>query len=166
MRPQSMNYIHTPSIFNLVNNLMNTVMKDKMKQRVNINSFKSYSTWQSCSHGLHDVTVAHTRRGYGVASQGNIQGHSSQRLRRWQLVPCWTYRWVENYQKTNKWKHYYSYNESVITTAHWKNKCEENRDFLIAQTKMKSDESKRPGRPKTSDELFGIEGSFRKLNVD
>lgn len=34
IRPKSMNYIHTPSIFNLVNNLLNTVMKDKMKQRV------------------------------------------------------------------------------------------------------------------------------------
>jgi hypothetical protein len=35
LRPKSMNYIHTPSIFNLINNLINTVMKDnKMKQRV------------------------------------------------------------------------------------------------------------------------------------
>ena len=50
--------------------------------------------------------------------------------------------------------------------AIWKKKCEDRREFLIAQSKMKSDESRRPGRPKTSDELFGIEGSFRKLNVD
>lgn len=55
---------------------------------------------------------------------------------------------------------------NVLRTAYWKKKCEDRRDFLIAQSQIKSDEAKRPGRPKTSDELFGIEGSFRKLNVD
>lgn len=49
---------------------------------------------------------------------------------------------------------------------YWKRKCEDQRDLLIAQSQVKSDETKRPGRPKTSQELFGIEGSFRKLNVD
>ena len=54
----------------------------------------------------------------------------------------------------------------LTTTDYWKKKCEDRRDFLIGQSQMKSDEAKRPGRPKTTDELFGIEGSFRKLNVD
>lgn len=50
---------------------------------------------------------------------------------------------------------------------YWKNKVEANRDLLLREEKTnKADESKRAGRPKTSRELFGIEGSFRKLNVD
>ena len=49
----------------------------------------------------------------------------------------------------------------------WKKKVEENRDILMRDEMInKADESKRVGRPKTSRELFGIEGSFRKLNVD
>jgi hypothetical protein len=33
--------------------------------------------------------------------------------------------------------------------------------------KYRSDEKKRPGgRPKTQEDLFGLEGSFRQLNVD
>ncbi|XP_057368644.1 retinol-binding protein pinta-like [Daphnia carinata] len=118
IRPKSMNYIHTPSIFNLVNNFMNTIMKDKMKQRMRVHGDDMESLYKEVSK---------------------------------EVLP----------------KEYGGDNMSLAElTVYWKKKCEDRRDFLIAQSKMKSDESKRPGRPKTSDELFGIEGSFRKLNVD
>jgi len=51
-------------------------------------------------------------------------------------------------------------------TEYWKKKVEDSRDFLLEREKMKSDEPKRPGRPKTSQDLFGMEGSFRQLNID
>ncbi|EFX74067.1 hypothetical protein DAPPUDRAFT_307513 [Daphnia pulex] len=51
-------------------------------------------------------------------------------------------------------------------TDFWKKKVEDNRDFLLQQQKYLADESKRFGKPKTTEELFGIEGSFRKLAVD
>jgi len=34
------------------------------------------------------------------------------------------------------------------------------------QELFKADESKRPGKPKTHDDLFGLEGSFRQLIID
>lgn len=46
------------------------------------------------------------------------------------------------------------------------NLIESKRDWLKAQTAFKADEAKRPGKPKNYSDIFGMEGSFRQLNVD
>ncbi|XP_046456586.1 retinol-binding protein pinta-like [Daphnia pulex] len=49
----------------------------------------------------------------------------------------------------------------------WKQKVEEQRDSLMeSERNLRVDESRRPGKAKTAQDIFGIEGSFRKLNID
>jgi len=45
-------------------------------------------------------------------------------------------------------------------------KMENYRGWFKEQELLKADESKRPGKPKTHDDLFGLEGSFRQLVID
>ncbi|CAK1603325.1 unnamed protein product [Parnassius mnemosyne] len=51
-------------------------------------------------------------------------------------------------------------------TDYWQAKVESYRNWFLQEETVKSDESKRPDKPKSTSSLFGIEGSFRKLDVD
>ena len=51
-------------------------------------------------------------------------------------------------------------------TRYWKRRVEDNKDALMKLNQYKTDESKRPGKPKLHSDIFGIEGSFRKLDID
>lgn len=48
----------------------------------------------------------------------------------------------------------------------WKEKLAEYTPWFKQQESQKSNESLRPGAPKTSDELFGMDGTFRQLSID
>lgn len=50
--------------------------------------------------------------------------------------------------------------------AEWEQKFLSYRDYFIEDAKYGTDEELRTGKPIDFDNLFGMEGSFRKLNVD
>ncbi|KAF4527164.1 hypothetical protein B566_EDAN007184 [Ephemera danica] len=51
--------------------------------------------------------------------------------------------------------------------ASWRKILEDHRDWFLDQETVKTDDTKRPGKPINYDELFGIVNrNFRKLNID
>jgi hypothetical protein len=53
-----------------------------------------------------------------------------------------------------------------LCAADFKQKVLAFNDYFLEDEKCGVDEKKRPGRAKTQQDLFGMEGSFRQLNVD
>ncbi|XP_004929250.1 alpha-tocopherol transfer protein-like isoform X2 [Bombyx mori] len=49
---------------------------------------------------------------------------------------------------------------------YWRKKVKEYSDWLEEDDQYGTDESKRPGKPKTAEDMFGVEGSFRQLEFD
>ncbi|EFA03995.2 alpha-tocopherol transfer protein [Tribolium castaneum] len=49
---------------------------------------------------------------------------------------------------------------------HWKAKVESYRDWFLEDAKYGTNEKKRAGKPKTSESIYGLDGSFRQLSVD
>ncbi|XP_046386013.1 alpha-tocopherol transfer protein-like [Ischnura elegans] len=48
----------------------------------------------------------------------------------------------------------------------WRKKLESYKDWFLEQENVKADESKRQGKTRSYDDLFGVDGSFRKLTID
>lgn len=48
----------------------------------------------------------------------------------------------------------------------WRLKMAEYAPWFKEQDASKANEALRPGAPKTADDLFGMDGTFRKLSID
>jgi hypothetical protein len=57
-------------------------------------------------------------------------------------------------------------NYVLINLVDTYNNIKEMRQWFLEEERFRVDEQKRPGKPKTESDFFGVEGSFKTLNLD
>lgn len=137
MRMKSFNYINIPSFFESVFNFFKTFLNEKIKSRVSLSLALLSSFLRKRVLSLQLHVHADNASLYKEIPQ--------------ELLP------VEYGGKNGTIDDLIQY---------WEKKIIEYRDFLIEDGKLGTDEAKRRTPSKHADALFGVEGSFRKLDVD
>ncbi|CAD7012619.1 unnamed protein product [Ceratitis capitata] len=117
-RPKQQHFIHTPSGFETIFNVMRGLMTKKQQERISVHADKLDKFYEK-------VPLRYLPVEYG-GDNGTI---------------------AEIISHTNK-------------------QLDENREYFKENKNYGTDESLRLGKPIDFDNLFGVEGSFRKLEVD
>ena len=137
IRPKAMHMMNLPSIMETVLNLFRSFMNDKMKARMQVGGLSNLQA---------DAGTDVLPEELG-GNNGKLQDHIGN-----SIVSIFV---VFPILIDLIW--FSEYTLDLIN---------EKKDWLKAQCEFKSDETKRSGKPKDYSEIFGMEGSFRKLNVD
>jgi len=107
-------------------------------------------------------------KNFGILPQ-HYAASQSGKLRNWEKFNIEKlYIFIHNGQKINLIR---ECNEITIKyklffSDRWKNKLESYQDWYQENENLKSDETKRRGAALDRGTYFGLEGSFRKLNID
>lgn len=68
--------------------------------------------------------------------------------------------------KANEFYHIFIKLEQHYSPEQWRQKLKDYTPWFKEQEASKADESLRPGGSRSADDLFGMDGTFRKLTID
>ncbi len=134
--------LNMPTVMEAAFNLFKSFASDKMKERLHAYPAGSGNVQNTLIEALGPEVLPKELGG----TNGTMQDHIGNTKR----------------NKNPSWSIMYK----ILVPDYTVKIFEERRQWFKEQTKFKAAEAKRPGKAKTYEDIFGMEGSFRKLTVD